>query len=305
MEQVASAVKPDDIVFVMDSTIGQAASAQAHAFTSSVKVGSVVITKLDGHAKGGGALSAVAATGAPIVFIGTGEHFDELQAFDPRSFVGKLLGRGDVQGLMTELHEKGIAADSEALMKRMEGSGGKYTFRDLYDQMASLLKLGPISKVMEAFPGMGQLMSASLQENTPPGQDPNMRFKRMMYVIDSMNDAEKDCNVIIDHSRIMRIAKGSGIPPQEVAGVIGMHKQFEKTVGGMAKAGLLKGSDAQVADKIRRNPNAIMQQLSKSVDPRMLKNMGGPGALMDMMKQFGGAGDMAKKMKDAMKGLGF
>lgn len=100
MERVRDAIQPDEIIFVMDSTIGQAAKDQAQAFSESVDVGSVIITKLDGHAKGGGALSAVAMTGSPIVFIGTGEHFDDIENFDGKSFIKRLLGMGDLESLV-------------------------------------------------------------------------------------------------------------------------------------------------------------------------------------------------------------
>lgn len=145
MEAVAAAVKPDEIIFTMDSTIGQSAFGQAKAFKDSVPVGSVIITKLDGHARGGGALSAVAATGSPIIFVGSGEHFDDLAAFDARAFVGKLLGKGDVKGLMEEMREKGIMEGTEAMVDKM--TKGKFTFRDLHEQFATIMKLGPLSKV--------------------------------------------------------------------------------------------------------------------------------------------------------------
>ena len=125
MVQVQEAVQPDDIVFTMDSTIGQAAFGQAEAFKKAVRVGSVIITKLDGHAKGGGALSAVAATGSPIIFVGTGEHFDELAPFEAKAFISKLLGRGDLAGLITEFKDKGIMDGSEEMLERLcvMGSG--------------------------------------------------------------------------------------------------------------------------------------------------------------------------------------
>ena len=100
MQEVARVVEPDDVVFVMDSSIGQAAKDQAKAFRDAVKVGSVIITKLDGHAKGGGALSAVAATKSPIIFVGTGEHIDDFELFNTKSFVSRLLGMGDISGLL-------------------------------------------------------------------------------------------------------------------------------------------------------------------------------------------------------------
>jgi signal recognition particle subunit SRP54 len=157
MEQVAAAVKPSDIVFVMDATIGQAAQGQARAFKESVPVGSVIISKLDGNAKGGGALSAVAATGSPITFVGSGEHFDDFAAFDAPSFVGKLLGRGDMKGLLEEMKDKGIMEDSEEIMGRM--AKGKFTFRDLHEQFVSISKLGPVSKVRG---GRGAVLRAAV-----------------------------------------------------------------------------------------------------------------------------------------------
>ena len=105
MVQVQEKISPDTGVFVMDGSIGQACFAQAKAFKEAVRVGSVIITKLDGHAKGGGSLSAVAATESPIIFLGTGEHFEDLESFDPNSFVKRLLGLGDMVGLMKTVNE--------------------------------------------------------------------------------------------------------------------------------------------------------------------------------------------------------
>jgi signal recognition particle subunit SRP54 len=102
---VATVVKPDTAIFVMDSSIGQACFDQAQAFNKTIKVGSVIITKLDGHAKGGGALSAVAATESPVIFIGTGEHFEDLEPFEAGGFIKRLLGLGDISGLMKTVKE--------------------------------------------------------------------------------------------------------------------------------------------------------------------------------------------------------
>lgn len=106
MQEVAKATQPDETIFVMDSSIGQAARSQAEAFKASVDVGSVIITKLDGHAKGGGALSAVSATRAPIIFIGTGEHVEDFEAFNTNSFIKRLLGKGDLGGLLKIMDNK-------------------------------------------------------------------------------------------------------------------------------------------------------------------------------------------------------
>ncbi|RQX72671.1 signal recognition particle SRP54 protein, partial [Toxoplasma gondii CAST] len=135
---------PDDVVFVMDSHIGQACFDQAQAFSESVDVGSVIVTKLDGHAKGGGALSAVAATGAPIIFLGSGEHFDDFEAFEANSFVSRLLGLGDVGGLFSTLKEMVSVEKQQELMDRL--SKGRFTLEDMGEQFRNVLKMGPISK---------------------------------------------------------------------------------------------------------------------------------------------------------------
>ncbi|KAM3246493.1 hypothetical protein P3L10_008260 [Capsicum annuum] len=122
MRQVSEATKPDLVIFVMDSSIGQAAFDQAQAFRQSVAVGAVIVTKMDGHAKGGGALSAVAATKSPVIFIGTGEHMDEFEVFDVKPFVSRLLGMGDLSGLVNKIQDVvSIDQQPELLQKLSEG----------------------------------------------------------------------------------------------------------------------------------------------------------------------------------------
>ena len=132
MQQVRDAVNPDEIIFVMDGSIGQACYDQASAFRQAVNVGSVIITKLDGHAKGGGALSAVAATQSPIIFIGTGEHFDEFEQFDPQSFIKRLLGLGDLAKLMETVTGAIDMENQGELMQNI--SKGQFSLRDLQSQ---------------------------------------------------------------------------------------------------------------------------------------------------------------------------
>jgi signal recognition particle subunit SRP54 len=151
MEEIHSVCNPDDTVFVMDSTIGQAVTDQAAAFKESIDVGSVIITKLDGHAKGGGALSAVAATDSPIIFIGLGEHFDDLEPFNPKGFVSRLLGMGDIDSLINDMKEIGIF-DSKAEFEKL--TKGSFTLRDMYEELQNVMKLGPLDKVMGMIPGI-------------------------------------------------------------------------------------------------------------------------------------------------------
>ena len=136
MQQVAAAVKPDDIVFVMDSSIGQACYDQALAFRKTVDVGSVIITKLDGHAKGGGALSAVAATESPIIFIGTGEHFDDFEEFQASSFIKRLLGLGDISKIVDIVKEAVSLEDQPKLLEKFTTEN--FTLRDMQSQYKNM-----------------------------------------------------------------------------------------------------------------------------------------------------------------------
>jgi len=281
MQQLHKAIKPDDVCFVLDSTIGQAATSQAQAFQSTVDVGSVIITKLDGHAKGGGALSAVAATGSPITFIGTGEHFDDFELFDARSFVKRLLGMGDVEGLIDKFRETKILERQPELIERFKK--GFFSLRDMKDQFESVLKLGPLNQVLSMIPGLPQGLIPKGSE-----KDGAKRIRKFMYMMDSMTEGELDGLVQIDpaSSRAARIARGSGVMQEEVAVLLKYHKQMEKMVQKMGKTKLMKG-DQQLNQQLARNPKLVMQQLARSMNPRMLKQMGGAQNMMKMMKEMG------------------
>ncbi len=185
MKQVQEAINPDNIVFVLDSTIGQAAFDQASAFKTAVPIGSVIMTKLDGNAKGGGAISAVAATGAPIVFTGSGEGFEDLEPFEAHSFVSRLLGMGDVRGLVKEMKEGGVLNVKEDTMKRIQK--GQFTMRDMGEQLQNIMKLGPLDRVLSMLPGIPQGMIPQGSEKQGSEQ-----MKRMMILMNSMTDAELD-----------------------------------------------------------------------------------------------------------------
>lgn len=316
MQEIAAAVQPDNTVFVMDATQGQAVFDQAVAFRDTVDVGSVIVTKLDGHAKGGGALSAVAATQSPIIFLGSGEHFDDFDPFNAQSFVSKLLGFGDVRGLMEEMRSVNDGKSQEQLMEKM--SKGEFTLRDMYNQFQNVMKIGPMNKVMGMIPGVPEYL-------IPKGDDDasNNRLKKFMYMMDSMNDAELDGKVDMHkkgdlsvESRIHRIASGSGTHPKEVQMLLIAHKQFEGVVSKMGKSGMMgKGGAAQqkqIAAQMRKNPNQMMQKLNQ-MDPRMIEQMGGRDNLMNMVQQMakGGGGGMPSGggmdmnvMAQMMQGMG-
>lgn len=181
MQQVAAATEPDDIIFVMDSSIGQAVYEQASAFRMAVDVGSVIVTKMDGHAKGGGALSAVAATESPVISIGTGEHFDDYERFEPKGFVSRLLGMGDLGGLLNTMKEAGLDKQAPELLKKM--SQGVFTLRDMYSQFQNIMNMGSLSNVMSMIPGLSENL-------IPKGKEKEgaARLKRFCCMMDSMTD---------------------------------------------------------------------------------------------------------------------
>ena len=282
MQEIRSAVDPDTVVFVVDATQGQSVGDQAKSFHEAVDIGSVIITKLDGHARGGGALSAVAATGAPIVFIGSGEHFDDFEPFSATSFVSRLLGMGDMRGLVAQIKDTVGDDKNPELMGKF--AKGIFTLRDMYEQFDNIMKLGPLKKVMAMIPGVPQMLDECGSCDDEQGSN---RLKRFMYIMDSMTDEELDGHIDLERSssRIDRIARGSGTHPFEVGHLLQCHKQFEKVVTKMGKSGLMKGGDAHMAKQMQRNPNNVMQQLHKAMDPRMLQQMGGAQNVMNMMKE--------------------
>ena len=275
MQEISDAVNPDNTVFVMDATQGQAVYDQALAFHAAVNVGSVIVTKLDGHAKGGGAISAVAATGSPIIFLGSGERFEDLDPFNAKSFVSKLLGFGDVRGLMEEMKSitDGSTTNQEEMMEKM--SRGVFTLRDMYKQFQSVMKLGPLDRVMGMIPGMPDYLVPQRGDD-----ESTNRLRKFLYMMDSMNNAELDGKVDWHNTknenghtaaiekRIRRIASGSGVHPSEVKMLLQAHKQFESMVSKMGKSGMMtKGGQAkqkQMMEMMKKNPSAMMKQLQNN-----------------------------------------
>lgn len=288
MKQVAEVTNPDDIIFVMDSHIGQACHAQAQAFKKTVDIGSVVITKLDGHAKGGGALSAVTATESPIIFIGTGEHFEDLEPFNPESFIKRLLGFGDVKGLFEKVKEVVSAENQAKLAENLQK--GVFTIRDMRDQYTSVLKMGPLDKVITMIPGLSESMIPQGK-----GGEATAKIKKYLCMMDSMTDDELDKKKKIDEQRMKRIARGCGCIPQEVADMLEEYNKFSKMVEKMGKMTKGKADMNQMA----RNPGQIASQLGNIVPQNILNQLGGAGNLMSMMKEMGQLEGMSQMMGGA------
>lgn len=278
MKQVQEAIQPNDIVYVMSATDGQAVHDQALQFKAKVPVGSVIITKLDCHAKGGGALSAVATTKSPIIFIGTGEHFDDFELFKPEAFVGKMLGFGDVGALMESMKDAKIDANSE-LYKRFQD--GVFTMRDMYEHLQNVMKIGPVGKIMEMLPGMQHLAGVA-------GDQGNLVLKSFINIMDSMTAAELDdpkVKKMMTPSRINRVARGSGRNVAEVNNLIVSYCKFEEVVKKIGKVNFKNMTQDPSSLMGGRMGQQQMNQLAKALNPQMLRQLGGVGGLQGMMKQ--------------------
>jgi len=279
MRAVAAAVQPQLTVFVMDASIGQAVSEQAGAFRAAVDVGAVIVTKTDGHAKGGGALAAVAATRAPIIFLGTGEHVDEFESFEPKAFVSRLLGRGDLSGLLDKLNESMGKESQQEMSDKL--STGVFTMRLLYDNYAQLQRMGPLSSVLALFPGMADAAR-------PAGGDAvnTQRIRNFMCLLDSMTQAELDCTdvrVLQQASRLERIARGAGRPYQEAVELLEEYKRMAKMMSGLK--GLKQPKKGGVS-ALTHSQN--MAQMQKALPPHLLQQLGGVQGLSKALKQLDG-----------------
>lgn len=225
MRDISKSVNPQEIVLVIDGTLGQQAGIQAGAFRKATEIGSIIVTKLDGSAKGGGALSAVAATKAPIKFIGMGEGMDAIEPFNPTKFAGRLLGMSDIRGLIDKVREAEIEVEDDAVKRIMKG---QFSLKDMMAQLKQLKKMGPIGKVMEML---------GLQYKLPEGmaevQEENM--KKWEVIMNSMTKEELDEPKLIKASRIKRIAKGSGTSLKDVRDLLKQHEQMKRMMKQMSK----------------------------------------------------------------------
>ncbi|EES19782.1 hypothetical protein BDA96_09G202500 [Sorghum bicolor] len=274
MRQVSEATKPDLVIFVMDGSIGQAAFDQAQAFKQSASVGAVIVTKMDGHAKGGGALSAVAATKSPVIFIGTGEHILDFEVFEVNPFVSRLLGMGDLSGLVNKIHEVIMPNNQPPNIIGPQLVEGTFTLRLLYEMFQTLQSMGPLGQVVSMIPGF----SAQFIEkgNEKEGQ---AKIKRYMTMMDSMTDAELDGTnpKLMNQSRINRIARGSGRLVEEVVHMLEEYKRIAK----MWKKLPLPTNNR------RLNTNRDIRPIANAIPPNMLNQLGGFVGLQNMMKQMG------------------
>ena len=257
IEEIESVVDPDRSLLVLDAAIGQGAKEQARQFEESIGIEGVVITKLDGTAKGGGALTAVNETDSSIAFLGTGETVQDIERFEPSGFISRLLGMGDLKQLserveraMQETQEEDDDWDPEDMLQ------GEFTLKDMKRQMDAMNKMGPLDQVMDMIPGLGGGMMDELPDDAMDvTQDRMRRFERIM---DSMTEEELENPRVVGQSRTRRIARGSGTDEETVQQLLEQHSMMEQTISQFQGMG-----------------DGDMQ--------RMMKKMGGEG---------GGLGDM-------------
>jgi signal recognition particle subunit SRP54 len=235
MQEIAKAVEPDEVVLVIDAAIGQKAYELALRFHQATPIGSIIVTKLDGTAKGGGALSAVAATKAMIKFIGMGEKIPELEVFEPRRFVGRLLGLGDLPALIDKLKSIEQHKDIEERFAKAVARG-KISIVDIYFQIQTIKKLGPLSKILQLIPGLSLLPLDDKQLRI--GEE---KMKKWLAIIDSMTYEELKNPKIIDRSRMQRIAMGSGTTVEDVKELLKYYEMVNNFIkSAKRRTGLLK-----------------------------------------------------------------
>ncbi|MHB8606091.1 MAG: signal recognition particle protein Srp54 [Thermoplasmatota archaeon] len=253
MKEVFEVARPNEKFLVLDAQVGQQAGPQAQAFHDAVQVTGVIITKLDGTAKGGGALSAVSVTSAPVVFIGVGEKIDDLEKFDPARFISRLLGMGDIETLLEKAQEAmGDEAAAEETAKRL--MKGHFNLVDMREQMDMLSNMGPLSKVFEMIPGMG-----AMKGKMPKGQmeETQRRFEQFKVIMSSMTRHEMENPGEIKSSRLRRIAMGAGVEPHDVKELLKYYETSKKTMKSI-------GSN-------KKAQKALMKQFGG------IEGMGGPG----------------------------
>jgi signal recognition particle subunit SRP54 len=275
LKEINSQLQPHQIYLVLDAMSGQDAVNSAKAFNEQLELDGLILTKFDSDTRGGALLSAKMITGKPVKFIGTGEKLDRLDEFRPEGMAQRILGMGDVVGLVTDAMEKLDQEESARLQEKM--LKGQFTLDDFIAQMGQVKKLGPMSKVLSMLPGMGDLTKAA---NMGDG-DVEQEMARMHAIYNSMTKKERVNVDLLDHGRRRRVARGAGV---DVSAVGQFVKQFEmsrdmmRAVGGMGAMGKMR--------------------LMKSLMTGKLNNLGMPGGPMLRTKK---SGFMEKKDRNKKK----
>lgn len=223
MKEIIKKIEPNNIIFVMDAGIGQMAENQALGFKNSVDLGSIILTKTDSTENAGGALTSVAITNCPIEFIGDGEGMDDFEIFQPKRFINKLLGKGDLESLSEKIKDSNI--DEKKMIDNLQK--GIFRLKEFSDYMQQIMSLGPLNKLLPLIPGLPKI-----DMNT------DNLFKKNVYIFDSMTNKELESDGQIfykEPTRIKRIAKGSGTSKETVMNLLKQYEMFGGMMGQVSK----------------------------------------------------------------------
>jgi len=256
-------VQPDQVYLVVDGMTGQDAVNSAKAFNEALELDGVIMTKMDGDARGGALLSVKHVTGVPIKFIGTGEHLDALEPFHPDGMASRILGMGDIRQLFTEARRVVDEESQQELERKMRE--GELTLDDFKDQLERIAKPGLFQKMLGLMPGMGEAMQAFQSE------DAEGEMRQMVGIINSMTPDERRTPKMIDPSRRQRIAAGAGVPPQQVNNLVKQFDMMAPLMKSMAGKGI--GGRLQAINELKRSgmldPGGHMQKLKKGTGKRL------------------------------------
>lgn len=233
IKEIHAAIKPIETLFVVDSMTGQDAAHTAKAFNDALALTGVVLTKTDGDARGGAALSIRHITGKPIKFMGEGEKIDALEVFHPDRVASRILGMGDVLSLVEEVHHKIDQKKAEKLSKKIQ-QGQAFTLEDFRSQLQELQNMGGMAGIMKKMPGMGQLPQGG------QGMMNDKQFTKMEAIINSMTPNERKFTHLMNGSRKQRIAKGSGTEVQDINRLLKQFQQMQKMMKKMKGSGMAK-----------------------------------------------------------------
>jgi signal recognition particle subunit SRP54 len=275
LKQIDKIVKPDDVFLVCDAMTGQDAVNSSKAFNDALSLNGVILTKLDGDARGGAALSIRHVTGVPIKLMGVGEKMQALEEFAPERIAQRILGHGDVMGIIRKVQQAQADLSAEEIKRQQEKlAKGDFTLEDFRKQFTQMAKMGGMRDLISQMPGMGDLI--------PEDEDPDAAVKRIQGMIDSMTREEKSNPDIIDLSRRRRIALGSGTQPHEIKQFLGQFDQMRtimrqisnmsmfdrlKALMGMGKAGMFQPGAMMPKSKIgtghRKSPKERAEERKK------------------------------------------
>jgi signal recognition particle subunit SRP54 len=275
LEQIKAETKPMEVLFVADAMTGQDAVRSAEVFHERVGITGVVLTKMDGDARGGAALSIKQVIGQPVKFVGVGEKYDAIEPFYPDRIAQRILGMGDVLSLIEEVQGK---IDEDEAQKQLEKmTSNQFTLEDFRAQLGQFKKLGSMSKIMKMLP---EQMTGGLQITDEQSVEVESQMKRTEAIIDSMTKQERQNHKIIDASRKTRIAKGSGMTISDVNGLLRQYEQMKKMMQQMNRGGLF----SKLAGKAMGGLGGGLGGL-----------MGGGGGLGGLLGGMGGNGNEAEE----------